>query len=100
MKPYIPYDIVPSSYRLPMATDDAGNALALKSLNVPSWIVESDIPLNKVFFSEEANVSLEFALSIKRNKMKRISRSKEEVLELIKQVMFHAGSGSLFESIL
>lgn len=69
-----------------MATDDAGNALATRPLTVPNWIVDSDIPLNNVFFSEEASQLLDLAFVRKSAKLQRISRSKEEILELIKQV--------------
>jgi len=87
VKPYIPYDIVPSLYILPMATDDVGNALVHRSLSVPNWIVESDVPLNTVFFSEEVNQSLDLAFTRSAVKLQRISRSKDEILELIKQIL-------------
>lgn len=39
VKPYIPYDIVPSSYKLPMATAANGSKLSARDLVVPEWIV-------------------------------------------------------------
>lgn len=39
VKPYIPYDIVPSFYKLPMATAANGSKLPARDLVVPEWIV-------------------------------------------------------------
>jgi len=39
VKPYIPYDIVPSSYKLSMATTANGSKLLVRDLVVPDWIV-------------------------------------------------------------
>lgn len=39
VKPYIPYDIIPSSYKLPMATAANGSKLPARDLVVPEWIV-------------------------------------------------------------
>jgi tRNA-Thr(GGU) m(6)t(6)A37 methyltransferase TsaA len=69
IKPYIPYDIIPSNIELPMlkwAQDvnpmadsapqlysvDNGNR-APKTLKVPNWIFEADVPLRRVLFQRE-----------------------------------------------
>jgi tRNA-Thr(GGU) m(6)t(6)A37 methyltransferase TsaA len=65
VKPYIPYDIIPSTIDLPMlkwAEDASQNSKAestspgrtcdsvVRSLSVPGWIFEADIPLRRVKF--------------------------------------------------
>jgi tRNA-Thr(GGU) m(6)t(6)A37 methyltransferase TsaA len=50
IKPYIPYDIVPSTYTLPMRTLANGTPLPMQSLRVPNWVVDSDIPMLSVQF--------------------------------------------------
>lgn len=45
IKPYIPYDIIPSDLKLPMLTASNGLPLNQKKLVVPGWIVEADIPM-------------------------------------------------------
>ena len=49
IKPYIPYDIIPSSIPLPMLALVKDE---LHSLQVPSWIFDSDIVLRKVLFTD------------------------------------------------
>lgn len=79
VKPYIPYDIVPSFYKLPMATAANGSKLPARDLVVPEWIVgeicglidpsvmrhdlssssvETDIPLLPVRITAEAMVEI------------------------------------------
>ena len=58
IKPYIPYDVVPSSYKLPMATDSYGHPLHPVPLTVPAWVVDPDIPLKPVHLSVDARTSL------------------------------------------
>lgn len=62
MKPYIPYDMVPSDYVLPMATSADGTPLQSRKLSVPDWVVDSDIVMQRVRISEEARRSLEQAV--------------------------------------
>lgn len=96
MKPYIPYDIVPSTYALPMATLADGTPLPQRSLEVPSWVVDSDIPLLPVTFTDAAMEDLEsvfagdkrfLSSSQKSSKIKRITKSATEAKELIQQVL-------------
>lgn len=104
VKPYIPYDIVPSSYGLPMATTASGEQLPIRSLHVPDWVVDSDIPMKPVVFSPCAEEDIKSLFSIrnknKANKRMHISQSYEEAVELIKQVLrqdirsHHQGRGS------
>lgn len=102
VKPYIPYDIVPSQYVLPMATTSDGQQLPLRSLQVPEWVVEADIPMKPVFFSPVAhqNMTSLFQFS-KRRRSPHISRTCEEAMELIKQVLRqdirsqHRGRGNI-----
>jgi len=63
VKPYIPYDLVPSHIALPMATNASGAPLlrGARELSVPSWIYESDILLRDVVFSPEASAQLSAA---------------------------------------
>ncbi len=48
VKPYIPYDMVPSDYTLPMATSASGQTLQSRKLSVPDWVVDSDIVMQPV----------------------------------------------------
>jgi hypothetical protein len=52
VKPYIPYDVVPSAYHLPMATAADGSALPSRMLSVPDWVVDADIPMLPVLFPD------------------------------------------------
>ncbi len=54
VKPYIPYDMVPSDYVLPMATTASGVPLLSRKLSVPAWVVDSDIVMQPVRFSVAA----------------------------------------------
>jgi tRNA-Thr(GGU) m(6)t(6)A37 methyltransferase TsaA len=83
VKPYIPYDLVPSEYELPMVTSSDGNPLKIRPLQVPSWIVDSDIALLPVTFQPEAIQTIQ-ELIIER-KLKFCS-TVEEATELISQV--------------
>lgn len=69
-----------------MATTADGTPLPVKSLTVPEWVVEADIPLKPVVFSPEAEENLR-NLFRSNNTKGRISRSPEEAMELIKQVL-------------
>jgi tRNA-Thr(GGU) m(6)t(6)A37 methyltransferase TsaA len=83
VKPYIPYDLVPSEYELPMVTSSDGNPLKIRPLQVPSWIVDSDIALLPVTFQSEAIQTIQ-ELIVER-KLKFCS-TVEEATELISQV--------------
>lgn len=86
-----------------MATTADGTPLPVKSLTVPEWVVEADIPLKPVVFSPEAEENLRNLFRSKNTKG-RISRSPEEAMELIKQVLRqdirsqHQGRGSVVTS--
>ena len=66
IKPYIPYDIIYSTIPVPMATDEDGNSLNTKSLQVPSWIYEYDIPSRKIIYSTNASDGLELIVNFKQ----------------------------------
>ncbi len=62
IKPVVPYDLVPSPFNvsnLLMAQDEDGQALQQRELQVPSWIIEADIPMRRVVFTHEAEESLQ-----------------------------------------
>lgn len=86
-----------------MATTADGTPLPVKSLTVPEWVVEADIPLKPVVFSVEAEESLR-SLFRSTNTKGRISRSPEEAMELVKQVLrqdirsHHQGRGNVVSS--
>lgn len=86
-----------------MATTADGTPLPVKSLTVPEWVVEADIPLKPVVFSPEAEENLR-NLFRSSNAKGRISRSPEEAMELIKQVLRqdirsqHQGRGNVATS--
>jgi hypothetical protein len=84
VKPYIPYDMVPSDYTLPMAIKSDGTPLPATKLKVPNWVVDSDIIMQKVTYSEDAMRGIEEAVLEKR--LKHYS-SVEEVVEFITQVI-------------
>ena len=83
VKPYIPYDLVPSNYQLPMVTSSDGQPLKLRPLQVPNWIVESDIPLLPVSFTPEA---YEVIQELIVNKVLKFCTTFEDATELISQV--------------
>lgn len=94
VKPYIPYDIIPSTLQLPMM------ALAHKhigSLRVPSWIHESDIALREVKLTGRALESL--GVICTEGHLKHCAQVDDAVL-LIRQVLaqdirgIHQGRGS------
>ena len=58
VKPYIPYDIIPSTIPIPMASDHDGKPLNCKNLEVPEWIYEVDIPWKEIVFNESALFSI------------------------------------------
>lgn len=55
VKPYIPYDIIPSDLPLCMIPD----GVKLSQLKVPSWIYESDIQMKQVKISDSAKYALQ-----------------------------------------
>lgn len=86
VKPYIPYDIVPSDYKLPMATTSDGMPLEHRRLSVPTWIVESDIQLRPVHIQEHTFQAIEMVVAKRKF---RNYNSIIEMVELIKQVSLH-----------
>lgn len=79
-----------------MATLADGTPLPQRSLEVPSWVVDSDIPLLPVTFTDAAMEDLEsvfagdkrfLSSSQKSSKIKRITKSATEAKELIQQVL-------------
>jgi hypothetical protein len=95
VKPYIPYDVVPSNYILPMATAADGTALPARTLTVPAWVVDADIAMLPVVIPDGVRAAIEEGV----NRNARGGRSKggvsyqtvEEATELITQVMIHCG---------
>lgn len=94
IKPYIPYDVVPSSYPLPMAVMMDGTVFAgagieeqsaaATQLRVPSWVVEADIPVRPVSFLPSAMKKLdEYATQ----KMMRHCKDTDAAVQLITQVL-------------
>ena len=85
VKPYIPYDIIPSSYNISMApVDDNNQPIPLTSLLVPSWIYESDIPLRQVNFTEN---SLHILSQFEELNQFKYCQNKQHAMQLIKQVL-------------
>ncbi len=84
VKPYIPYDVIPSDYVLPMAYNANGEMLPIRKLNVPKWVVDTDIPLLPVHFTTEVESTLQYAVSKKKLKF---CKSKTEAIDLITQVL-------------
>lgn len=89
VKPYIPYDIVPSSLPLPMATDASGAPLqlGLKTLQVPAWIHETDVALRPVRFSLLSEQALSELSRYGNGAVCAFSGSAERARELIEQVL-------------
>lgn len=85
VKPYIPYDIVPSSLPLPMALTAEGQPLLRRELGVPSWIHESDIPLRPVRFAEGCAEQLHRVYQPGQGS--RRCADAEHAMELITQVL-------------
>ena len=54
VKPYIPYDVVPSDYELPMLKGSQSS----RKLSVPQWIVDWDIPMRNVELSSDMREKL------------------------------------------
>jgi hypothetical protein len=108
VKPYIPYDVVlldgegGTAANLPMSVHAAGSAYRPKHLprrlEVPSWIVDSDIQLNPVSFDAQAMESLEDII-VERQLVH--CTTAEDAVELITQVLrqdirgVHQGRGKL-----
>jgi hypothetical protein len=66
-----------------MAVSANNQPLPLRSLNVPSWVVDSDIPMLPVKISDSSMQFIELAVG--RNWLK-FCKSKQEVIELVTQV--------------
>lgn len=84
VKPYIPYDVVPSDYVLPMAYSANGAMLPVRKLQVPNWVVDTDVPLLPVYFPTTSLATLD--LAVQRKKLK-FCKSAQEAMELITQVL-------------
>lgn len=80
VKPYIPYDIIPSNLPLPMQSSVGED----QYLRVPEWVYEADIPLRSVRFEAAALDSLRAVVSSGGMKM---GYSEEEAVQLISQVL-------------
>ena len=92
IKPYIPYDIIPSTLPIPMASDEVGNPLSNKFLEVPSWIYEYDIPSRKIVYSTDALKELEFLMNVQKKCPKKsfysiVYSDVEDTMRLITQVL-------------
>jgi tRNA-Thr(GGU) m(6)t(6)A37 methyltransferase TsaA len=85
VKPYIPYDIIPSDLSLPMAVSASGTPYLSKKLTVPTWIVDADIVMTPVSFESSA---IEALHDIARDRMLSNYASAEEALEFITQVLY------------
>ncbi len=84
MKPYIPYDVIPSDYVLPMARNQNGDMLPIRKLHVPDWVVDTDIPLLPIHIPQlELDV---LTHAIHRKKLK-FCKELNEAVELITQVL-------------
>ena len=81
VKPYIPYDIIPSSIKLPMIESKSNQSTELK---VPAWIFEQDIPLRKIIFDPHAFKSLE---NVVKNKYLTQDYSVDDFVNLITQIL-------------
>jgi len=95
VKPYIPYDLVPTppDHQLPMARRADGTPLQHTVLRVPEWINEADVPMREVVFSAPAMQGIEMltsrgsdSSSSSSSKM-RFCRSAAHAVELITQVL-------------
>jgi hypothetical protein len=89
VKPYIPYDVVPSDYILPMATSADGTALPARTLTVPAWVVDADIPMLPVVIPAEVRAAIAEGVNSNargRNKGGASCQTVDEATELITQV--------------
>lgn len=97
IKPYIPYDIIPCTISLPMLALVKDE---IHTLQVPSWIFDSDIVLRKVMFTESAVQDLDTICS--QQKLSFYENS-NQAMRLIEQVLaqdirgIHQGRGSVDE---
>eukprot|EP00981_Chlorochromonas_danica_P006971 scaffold1508_cov182-Ochromonas_danica.AAC.5 len=82
VKPYIPYDLLPSDYILPMMIDCPS-----RKLKVPDWVIDWDVPMRNVQFSSHAEEGLAMACSTSKQSSLRHSHSVEEARDLIVQVL-------------
>lgn len=88
MKPYIPYDVVPSPYTLPMAIAADGTPLNTRQLSVPEWVVEADIPMLPVLIPDTVRQSIERGVDRTGRKRPWCCSTAQEAVELITQVSF------------
>jgi len=93
VKPYIPYDLVPTlpDHQLPMARKADGSALQHTVLRVPDWIREADVPMREVHFSPQAMAGIQQLTSrcssgSTGSKM-RFCRTVDQAVDLITQVL-------------
>ena len=84
IKPYIPYDIIPSDIILPMTLNEDGTTLLETKLKVPNWIYEADIIMKKVTFTNESLACLD---EIYHSNGFKLCYSVNEAKELIVQVL-------------
>jgi tRNA-Thr(GGU) m(6)t(6)A37 methyltransferase TsaA len=84
IKPYIPYDLVPTEIPLPMATDEHGQPLIHTPLKVPAWIYEADITMRTVTFTAQADMSLK---NINESGKFKLCSGYQEARDLIVQVL-------------
>jgi hypothetical protein len=84
IKPYIPYDIIPSDIPLPMILNEHGDTLLETKLTVPTWIYEADIMMKRVTFNEVALSALQ---EIYDSSGFRLCYTIDEAKELIIQVL-------------
>lgn len=81
----IPYDLIASKYVLPMAMDESGEPLPSKFLHVPEWVVESDIKLLPVHYTDTADTGIKVIIDKRRN---RFCKTLEQSKQLITQVRY------------
>lgn len=99
VKPYIPYDLVPSTLPLPMML----SAASLRPLAVPAWINDADIPLRRVAFTGTALEGLRSVLG--KPLLGKSAIDFEGAMGLINEVLaqdirgIHQGRGAVDEAL-
>eukprot|EP01036_Dinobryon_divergens_P025278 gene25278-33808_t len=84
VKPYIPYDVIPSDYVVPAFPN-----VPRRSLRVPEWVVEADataLAEREVTFSEAALYVMHSYIDTEHNSAKQIE-SVQEMQQLVSQVL-------------
>ena len=89
VKPYIPYDVVPSEYVLPMATAADGTALPARLLQVPEWVVEADIPMLPVHIPQQVQQDIAQCVERKNRSKTASCTNALQAIELITQVHYN-----------